>query len=119
MTKEELEKEATEFEENYTVYEVAKREDGTDYAKKICKVTIKEVYLAAAEPREKEIISLNTQLDDSENLRIFWKEQCFEWQTKLTKAKEILQLFLDANTDLDMINAQRRASAFLKEQIWK
>ncbi len=42
MTKEGLEKEATEFEENYTVYEVAKRKDGSEYAKKVCRVTVKE-----------------------------------------------------------------------------
>ena len=59
MSKEELEKEAAEFEESNTVYQAAKREDGTDYAKKVCKVTIKEAYLAAAEPREKRIAELN------------------------------------------------------------
>ena len=59
MSKDELEKEAAEFEESNTVYQAAKREDGTDYAKKVCKVTIKEAYLAAAEPREKRIAELN------------------------------------------------------------
>ena len=62
MTKEELKAEATEFEENYTVYEVAKRKDGTDYAKKVCKVTVKEAYLAGAEPREKRIAELELKI---------------------------------------------------------
>lgn len=61
MTKEELEKEAAEFEESNTVYQAAKREDGTDYAKKVCKVTIKEAYLAGAEPREKRIAELEKE----------------------------------------------------------
>ena len=63
MTKDKLEKEATEFEENYTVYEVAKRKDGSDYAKKVCKVTVKEAYLAGAEPREKRIAELEAQIE--------------------------------------------------------
>lgn len=33
----------------------------------------------------------------------------------LTKAKELIKKFLDANSNLDMINAQRKAEQFLKE----
>lgn len=67
MIKEKLEKEATEFEENYTVYEVAKKKDGTDYAKKVCMVTVKEAYLAGAEPREKLIDELKKQIEKMKN----------------------------------------------------
>ena len=62
MTRDELEKEATEFEENYTVYEIAKRKNGTDYTKKVCDVTVKEAYVAGAEPREKRISELEEKI---------------------------------------------------------
>lgn len=62
MNNKELEKEATEFEANYTVYEVAKGENGTDYAKKKCNVTLKEAYIAGAEPREKRIAELEQKI---------------------------------------------------------
>ena len=64
MNIEELEKEAIGFEENYTVYEVSKRKDGTDCTKKVCKVTVKEAYLAGAEPREKRIAELENKIAD-------------------------------------------------------
>lgn len=66
MTRDELEKEATEFEENYTVYEVSKRKNGTDYTKKVCDVTVQEAYVASAEPREKRITELEQKLEQTE-----------------------------------------------------
>ena len=43
MTDEEL---ADEYAHNHIHYEVAKRKDGTDYAKEVSSVTIKQAYLA-------------------------------------------------------------------------
>ena len=36
-------------------------------------------------------------------------------EKQLTEAKEILQMFVNANRILDMLNAQRKAEDFLKE----
>ena len=46
MTDEEM---AEEYVHNHTHYEVAKREDGTEYAKEVSSVTIKEAFLAGLE----------------------------------------------------------------------
>ena len=46
MTDEEM---AEEYAHNHIHYEVAKREDGTDYAKEVSDVTIKQAYLSGLE----------------------------------------------------------------------
>lgn len=58
MAKEKLEKEATEYaNENKEVYGSDEYADITDYN------NIKEAYLAGAEPREKRIVELETQIE--------------------------------------------------------
>ncbi len=44
-----------------------------------------------------------------------------DWQEddKLTKAKEIIKSFLNADSELDMINAQRKAEQFLNSEVEK
>lgn len=44
-----FEKEAEEFKRLHTYYEVAKREDGSDYAKSVINVTIQEAFQKGAE----------------------------------------------------------------------
>ena len=48
MIEERFEKDAIEFENNYTNYKVVKRADGTEYTRKTCNVTIQEAYVAGA-----------------------------------------------------------------------
>lgn len=48
MIEERFEKDAMEFENNYTSYEVVKRTNRTEYTRKTCNVTIQEAYIAGA-----------------------------------------------------------------------
>lgn len=45
-----------------------------------------------------------------------YEKDLIDFNEHLTKAKELLHLFLDADTPLDMINAQRKAEQFLNSE---
>lgn len=65
MTAEEM---ADEYVRNHVYYEVAKRENGAEYAKEVSNVTVKEAFLAG--------------LEAGKNIRNKWKHE------KLTKITE-------------------------------
>lgn len=57
MTDEEM---AEEYAHNHLHYEVAKRKDGTDYAKEVSDVTIKQAFLAGLKAKT---VSIEEQLE--------------------------------------------------------
>ena len=74
MTDEEM---AEEYAHNHIHYEVAKREDGTDYAKEVSSVTIKQAYLAglkAGRPKWHKVADGDLPKGNCENILLYNKD---------------------------------------------
>lgn len=102
MTDEEI---AEEYARTHRYFEPAKREDGTDYAKEVSSVTIKEAHLAGAKSKEKYIEELEKEnaelqeqcaiLADCDTCFSPCKTENIEIKKQLDKAKELLAKLLE------------------------
>ena len=116
-------------------YEIAKRENGANYAKEVNSVTIKQAYLAGLDYKNKE----NAELKEENK---FLKEQCLiladgnvcsstcsEIKKQLTKAKEIIKDYMtiakgshstvcgvpEENRTIYVLKLNEEAEQFIKE----
>ena len=106
-------------------YEIAKRENGANYAKEVNSITIKQAYLAGLDYKNKE----NAELKEENK---FLKEQCLiladgnvcsstcsEIKKQLTKAKKIirncLNLWNNVMTEETIRALIKEAEQFIKE----
>ena len=113
MTMEELEEEAYQYDLEHM------RDNGVRWYHN---VTVRQAYLAGAEPREKRIAELEVQIENLQNYldtQNSYRECAETWQ-KLNEAKEIIKNMIDVLEVIDgeqskELKAVKEAEQFLKE----